>query len=135
MDIKTISGWVRQARYRAKRNNIPSDLKISDIQEAIKSFDGLCAYCDKSKFCWGTKADSLDHPFPLSQTTPNFPANVVPACKTIKTEKRQNDITWLLAKNMITKDVYLTILRKMLCCKGSETIRTYLKTIIGTQDD
>lgn len=135
MDIKTISSWVRQARHRAKRNNIPSDLKISDIQEIIKNFDGLCAYCDKTKACWGTKADSLDHPFSLSPTTPNFPANVVPTCKTIKTEKRQNDITWLLTKGIITKDVYLTVLRKILACSGCETIRAHLKTIIGIQDD
>ena len=56
MHNKVVSSWIRQARYRAKRQNIHSELEINDIINIISEHDGKCAYCTN-------KHDTLDHPF------------------------------------------------------------------------
>ena len=88
MNRSTISGWVRQARYRAKGRNIYSDLQIEEIEEIIKSYGGKCAYCD-------VPADTLDHPFPLNENTTNTQANALPCCKSCKSIKKNNDLVWM----------------------------------------
>lgn len=135
MDSKTISSWIRQARYRANKRNIYSDLEISDVQEIINEFDGKCAYCDPTKDCWGTEADTLDHPFPLSDNTPNVPANVLPCCKMVKHAKKNNDLAWLFMTGAIQQDTYLKALKSMLQRRGGDTVKKHLKTITGIQDE
>lgn len=134
MDNKTISSWIRQARYRATKRDIYNDLQIADVLTIIDECKGACAYCDKSKECWGKKADTLDHPFPLSETTPNVPANVLPVCKPIKTKKKNNDLAWLFSTGIIEQDTYLVILKSMLQRRGGEIIKQHVKTITGIQD-
>jgi hypothetical protein len=135
MDNKVISSWVRQARYRANKRNIYNDLQILDVREIIDEFDGKCAYCDPAKACWGREADALDHPFPLSENTPNVPANVLPCCKEIKNIKKNNDLAWLFMVGIIKQDKYLKLLRSMLGRRGGDKVRQHLKAITGIQDD
>ncbi len=85
VDNKIISSWVRQARYRAKRYNLHSDLEISDIHEILQHYNDLCAYCTQY-------ADTLDHAFPLREGVPNVPANVLPCCKNCKESKKNDDL-------------------------------------------
>ena len=134
MDNKTTSSWVRQARYRATKRNIYSDLQIADVKTIIDEHKGACAYCDKSKECWGEKADTLDHPFPLSEATPNVPANILPICKLTKTKKKNNDLAWLFSTGIINQDTYLTILKLILQRRGGEIIKQHVKMITGIQD-
>lgn len=135
MDSKTISSWIRQARYRANKRDIYSDLQISDVQEIVEDFGGICAYCDESKDCWGSQADTLDHPFPLSDKTPNVPANVLPVCKGMKNVKKNNDLAWLFMTGAIKQDTYLKALKAMLNRRGGDLMKQHIKTITGIQDE
>lgn len=133
MDSKTISSWIRQARYRANKRGIHNDLQISDVLQLLQKFNGKCAYCDPSKECWWSDADALDHPFPLSDTTPNVPANVVPCCKEIKDIKKNNDLSWLLSSGAITQDTYIEIIKLMLQNRGGDSIKEHIKSITGIE--
>ena len=129
MDNKTISSWIRQARYRANKRDIYSDLQIADVQEIVEAFEGRCAYCSESKECWKDEADTLDHPFPLSESTPNVPANVLPCCKNIKALKKNNDLAWLFISGAIPQDTYLALLKSILQRRGGDLIKQHIKTI------
>ena len=131
MDNKSISNWVRQARYRAGKKGIHSDLEIRDIQTTIEQYDGKCALCDPSKKCWGTRADSLVHAFNLSEDAPNVPANVITECKQMKSNYRGGDIASLLSTGTISKSTYLKLLSVLLPMRGGDTIRQYIKSIMG----
>jgi len=131
MDNKSISSWIRQARYRANKKDIYSDLEISDVKLTIEKFKNKCAYCDKSKKCWGNDADALDHAFNLSNEAPNVPANVIPVCKKIKSENKGCDVASLMAAGLIKKTTYLKILKILLDNKGAQTIKSYIKQIMG----
>ena len=135
MDSKTISSWIRQARYRANKRDIYNDLQIADVLEIVDEYENRCAYCDKSKDCWGSEADTLDHPFPLSESAPNVPANVLPVCKHMKTVKKNNDLAWLFITGVIKQDKYLEILKNMLQKRGGSTMKKHIKTITGIQDE
>ena len=128
MNNKIVSSWIRQARYRANRRNIYSNLQISDVQEIIEDFDGKCAYCDK-------KAEILDHPFPITDTSPNVPANVLPSCKKCKTNKKTNDIVWFFTQGKLQQPKYLAILKSMFSREGGDIIKNHVKLITGIQDE
>lgn len=128
MDNKTISSWVRQARYRAGKRDIYSELTIDEVQTIIDNFDGGCAYC-------GEVADTLDHPFPIQESTPNVAANVVPACRDCKSTKKTNDIVWLYTQGELEQERYLRILSLMFACNGGDLIKRHIKLITGIQDN
>lgn len=131
MDNKSISNWIRQARYRANKKKIHSDLEIQDIQTTIEQFKGKCAYCDPSKTCWGKQADTLAHAFNLTDDSPNVPANVIPVCKSMKTNNRGDDVASLLSAGTILKSTYLNIVEILLPKRGGNTIKQYIKSIMG----
>jgi 5-methylcytosine-specific restriction endonuclease McrA len=105
MERSTISSWIRQARYRAKKHSIYSDLKIGDVEEIVTAHENRCAYCE-------SEADTLDHPFPIKETAPNVPANVLPACKNCKTSKKNNDLVWMFSSQKISQKKYLELLQQ-----------------------
>jgi len=131
MDNKSLSSWIRQARYRASKKNIKNDLSIDDVKQIIEKCNNKCVYCDKSKACWGNEADALDHPFPLSECTPNVPANVLPVCKQIKKEKKHTDLAYMFIMGLIKQQTYLNCLKIMFSNKGSEYIKSHVKKITG----
>lgn len=135
MDNKSISNWIRQARYRANKKQIHSDLEIIDVQEIVQLFDGRCALCDESKACWGNTADSLDHAFSLSNEAPNVPANVIPVCKQMKTDNKGSDVATLLSAGLINKVTYLKVLEVILPRRGGDIIKQYIKSIMGFKDE
>ncbi len=121
---KSISSWVRQARYRAKKHNIYSDLTINDIQTILDTSESKCSYC-------GNAADTLDCPFPLKKDGPHVPANVVPCCRACKTLKSNNDIVWMFSNNHIDQHKYLDILQKLFDRRGGDLIREHIRKATG----
>jgi hypothetical protein len=128
MDNKIISSWIRQARYRANKRNIYTELSITDVQQIVEDFDGNCAYCE-------AKAETLDHPFPIKESAPNIPANVLPSCKKCKTDKKANDIVWLFMQGKLEKPKYLTILKSMFSRSGGDTIKKHVQTVTGIHNE
>ena len=124
MDNKSISSGVRQARYRAKKYSIYSDLKMEDVWDIIKIHESKCAYCAGSM-------ETLDHPFPLKDLAPNVPANVLPTCKLCKKKKKNNDLSWLFSQKMISKERYIEIVDMMLKARGKNIMKEHIKMIIG----
>ena len=54
---------------------------VQRIAARIEYYAGLCVYCRKP-------ADTIDHRIPLSRGGTNFPANLVPACRSCNSRKR-----------------------------------------------
>lgn len=125
MDNKTISNWIRQTRYRAKKYNILSDLDIKDISEILSEHNGNCAYCQKNA------PETFDQPFPLKDGAPNVSSNVLPICRKCKNIKKNNDITWLYSNQKIDNDIYLYILSKLFARKHGNLIREHMKKLSG----
>ncbi len=125
---KTISSWVRQARYRAKKHNIYSDLSITDVQTILAAAD-RCAYC-------GRAGEVLDCPFPLKDGGPNVPANVLLCCKNCKTLKNNNDLVWMYSSGKLSEEIYLALLEILFSRRGGEHIKTHVRRVTGmAQDD
>lgn len=125
MDNKVISSWVRQARYRAKRHNIHSDLEIQDVLAIIAETGSKCTYCQRNE------SDTLDHPFPLKDHILNTPANVVPVCKECKRVKKNNDLLWLFSSKTITEARYLELLSQLFSRKGGDIIKEHVRKLSG----
>lgn len=124
IDNKVISSWVRQARYRARKNSIRSDLDVSDIQTIINASNGCCRYCGKD-------GETLDCPFPLKTGGPNVPANVVPCCKECKIAKNNNDVVWMFSTGLLTEAQYVKILEELFQRRGHEIIREHVRRATG----
>lgn len=127
IDSKTISSWVRQARYRAKKHNIFSDLNVADIHSILES-SRYCVYCD-------TLATMLDCPFPLKDGGPNVPANVTPCCKKCKSIKNNNDIVWMFSSEKLTENKYVAILKDLLSRRGGDKIKEHIRLATGMMLD
>lgn len=123
---KTISSWVRQARYRARKNNIYSDLEIADVQTIIGESNDICQYCPEV-------AEVLDCPFPLKSGGPNVPANVVQCCKKCKDSKGNNDLIWMLLNGMISQDKYMDILRMLFKRRGGNYVKDCVRKATGIE--
>lgn len=124
MNNKTISSWIRQARHRAKKHNIYSDLEIDDIIQIITQ-DNKCAYCQNND------PNTLDHPFPIKDHAPNIPANVVQVCKECKNTKKNNDLIWMFSSGIITESRYLELLSQLFSRRGGETMKNYVRQLSG----
>jgi hypothetical protein len=127
IDSRTISNWVRQARYRAKKHNIYSDLEVADVL-AILANSTKCGYCDTDE------ATTIDCPFPLKDGGPNVPANIVLSCKACKTKKNNNDIVWLFLHGFINKDLYVVLVESLCKRRGGELIKTHLRRATGISE-
>ena len=128
MDNKIISNWVRQARYRAKTNTLLSDLEMEDVHNIITFYNGKCAYC-------GVVAETLDHPFPLRNSAPNVPANVLPICKACKNTKKNHDVVWMYNNNHISQQEYLKIMQFILDQRGGDAIKYHVRQATGMIDE
>jgi hypothetical protein len=124
IDNKTVSSWVRQARYRAKKHNIYSDLEVADVLAIIQESRGCCAYC-------GQEADVLDCPFPLHGGGPHVPANVVPCCKACKGIKNNNDLVWLFSGGHMARERYLNLIQALFQRRGGKLIKEHIRKATG----
>ncbi len=123
-----LNGWLRQARHRAKKHGVLSDLTTEDVKAIFIVYDGRCAYCLNH-------ADSLDNPIPLSEHAPNVPANIVPCCKDCKNRKRNRNLAWMFEEGHIGSDRYVTLVQLMLAQRGAALIRPILRRAVGIVQD
>jgi len=65
---------------RARKANAPGFVTAEQLQARIDFYGGLCAYCSRSYEC-------IDHVIPLSRGGSNWPANLMPACKSCNSSK------------------------------------------------
>jgi hypothetical protein len=128
IDNKSISSWVRQARHRARKHGIYSDLEVADVTAIIKDAAGACAYC-------GKEIEALDCPFPLRDGGPHVPANVVPCCKSCKLIKNNNDIVWFFSSGYINRERYLALIQNLLGRRGGDRIKEHVKRATGLGDE
>lgn len=128
MENKIISNWIRQARYRAKINNLFSDLEMDDVHSIITLYDNMCAYCS-------SVAETLDHPFPLRDNAPNVPANVLPICKSCKSIKKSHDIVWMYNNKFMTQDAYLRVVQSLVEQRGGDIIKKHIRQATGMIDE
>lgn len=128
MNSKVISSWIRQARYRAKRQHIYSDLTMVEVQAIVDSSDSKCAYCTK-------EAVTLDCPFPLKDGCPNVLANLVPCCQSCKTTKGQNDLVWMFSNGRISQEMYLALIEVLCQRRGGDIVRKHIRQVTGLGDE
>jgi hypothetical protein len=125
MTNKTISNWIRQARFRAKKNDLYSNLEVNDIAQMLLLYNEKCAYCILNS------VSTLDHPFPLKDMAPNIIANVVPTCKECKNHKKNNDLIWMYNENHITQERYLELLGELFAREQGHMIKNHVRLQAG----
>lgn len=126
MNNKSVSSWTRQARHRAKKYESYNDLDVSDVLSILQDYKDKCAYCK-------AEAETIDHPFPIKDGSPNVPANILPVCKSCKNKKKNNDIIWLFTEKHISNNLYVAVIERMLSKRGSELVRECVKKATGIQ--
>jgi hypothetical protein len=124
MDNKQISNWIRQSRYRAKKQGIQCNISIEEVLVIVEYYAGKCAYCIRS-------ADSLDHPFPLKDEAPNVSANVLPICKACKNRKKINNIMVMYNSGTLSEKEYVKIMKDVLDRDRDGSLRKYIKKLSG----
>jgi len=75
-----------QKAYRAKLWDVEVDLTFDEWQEILDSFDGHCAYCDRTD-----RPLEMDHMVPVSRGGAHTACNVVPTCRPCN--RRKSDRT------------------------------------------
>ena len=124
MDKKQVSNWIRQSRYRAKKQGIQCNISIEEVLNILEYYADKCAYCPKT-------ADSLDHPFPLKDEAPNVSANVLPICKTCKNCKKINNIMVMYNSSILSEAKYVKIMKEVLDRDKDGSLRKYIKKLTG----
>lgn len=122
---RILSGWVRQARFRAKKYQVPGDISMPEIHALVEAYAGKCAYCRTNP------AETMDHAFPLSAGAPNNPANILPACQACKALKHANDIVYLFSRGSITEEIYSAVIKEMLQRRGHEAVEPFVRKATG----
>lgn len=87
---------VYQYNYSRKRklNKIPKWY----IEQMREDFSGKCAYC-------GKKATTIDHIIPVSKGGNSVPGNVVPACQSCNSSKKNKDLFKWIEENEKRLDI------------------------------
>lgn len=125
---KKISGWVRQSRYRAKKNGCAVDVELEDIIKLYIDTDYKCSYC-------GADAGSPDHPFPVKDHAPCVMANVVPCCDNCRSKKKNHDIIWFYKNGFINKELLVTLINDMKTRTGSDSLKDHIKSLVPPNSD
>ncbi|MGH8720069.1 MAG: HNH endonuclease [Burkholderiales bacterium] len=77
----------KQHAHSRKRGVEPIPPEAQEM--LLEEFDGKCAYCDKP-------ADTWDHILPISRGGLTIPSNVVPACASCNSSKKNSELfAWL----------------------------------------
>lgn len=88
---ETVRRWVEanreavnaiQARRRAKKREVVTDLTLDQWQETLEQFNHACAYCLRSDVPM-----TMDHMDPISNGGQHTQSNVIPACKSCNCAK------------------------------------------------
>ena len=79
----------RQHAHSRKRGIKPISPEAQDI--LMEQFEGKCAYC-------GAPAETWDHIIPVSRGGDSAPDNVVPACSSCNSSKKDQDVLeWIIS--------------------------------------
>lgn len=93
---------IRTRAYRRKRN--VEDVPDEGRTVLMMIFDGQCAYCCTRE------ATTFDHIEPVKRGGQTRPGNIVPACLTCNSSKRDRDAAeWMRAKGYVASDEFLSI--------------------------
>ena len=122
--MDNISSWVRQARHRAKKHEVPSSLTIFEATDVLSYYNHVCAYC-------GKPGETLDHAMPLSEGGPNVQGNIMPCCRHCKFLKRNRSLVWMFGEGMISEEKYIELVGHMLSRSGADDVRTILRRAVG----
>jgi len=127
--MNDVSVWVKQARYRAKRNGVINDLTTAEALEVLRRAAGVCAYCGAGP------ATHLDNPLPFIEGGPNVPANVAACCADCKTHKRNHSLTWLFEQGYVGRERYIALVRELLNRRGGAELRPALRRCTGMLEE
>lgn len=118
------AGWLRQARHRAKKHGVLSDLTTEDIKTIFEEHKSSCAYC-------GDQAGFLDNPVPFSEGGQSVPANVVPCCHRCKTIKRNHSVVWMHDKGHMDPAVFVGLVHRLTARRGGSELKSILRRLVG----
>lgn len=122
--MNSLSGWVRQSRHRAKRHNVLNTLTMKEAADVVRFYADLCAYCNQ-------RADTMDHAIPLGDGGPNVQANVLTCCRRCKFLKRNHSIAWMYQHNLLSEQLYVSLVGNMLGRSGGGAIKQVLRRESG----
>ncbi|HMR51235.1 MAG TPA: HNH endonuclease [Amaricoccus sp.] len=81
----------RRRDHVARHKRGVSAVPLIGVEALTELFDGVCAYCP-------AQADTWDHVVPVSKGGITEPGNVLPACRSCNSSKRDRDLDeWLTA--------------------------------------
>lgn len=89
--IRNIQRIQRQRRV-ARKNNLPSTLTRTEWEDIQKTYDYRCAYCGEKKKL------AQDHVIPIVKGGGYTAENIVPACKSCNSKKRDKDLSVFLSE-------------------------------------
>lgn len=88
---------VRARVHARKINIIPIDRELKEM--LIETFKGLCGYCRKKPI------ETWDHVIPISKRGDSTSFNVVPACKSCNSSKKNHPVLdWIEKKGLEISD-------------------------------
>jgi 5-methylcytosine-specific restriction endonuclease McrA len=89
----------RQHAHSRKHGTKPIPPEAQEM--LLEEFAGACAYC-------GTKAETWDHIVPVAHGGQTTPGNVVPACMSCNSSKKNCDVfEWMDEKGIKPSDRFL----------------------------
>lgn len=117
---KTENGKTSEVNHRRKRRlakckNHTIRFKPSEVKAVMSAFDSRCAYCGTSERI------TLDHFIPLDKGGTHTPSNVIPACLSCNSSKRNHEAyEWYSKKPFFTKKRWKKIRNYVgdAACKG-----------------
>ncbi len=86
--------------YIFRRKGAKGSHTLSEYREKVELYKGICVYCKKAK------ANTKDHIIPLSKGGTNYIDNIVPACVSCNSSKRDK-ILMEWRPNLIVADLIL----------------------------
>lgn len=93
---KTISS-IATAKYRSKKQKLPSGFSKTDWHLALCYWNGLCAYCSSQQGLWNPIC--MEHFIPVDFGGSFTKENILPACKSCNSSKgNRNPAEWLNQK-------------------------------------
>lgn len=93
---------IRQ-RIRARKRGV-APLPVIAQEYLTEQFEGRCAYC-------GGRAEGWDHVVPVSAAGATVPGNIVPACASCNSSKRDRPLTeWIDRKGLPPLDTLVDVL-------------------------
>lgn len=89
-DKSRAAGAANESNRRARIAGAPGSHTKTERADLVASYLGLCAYCD-------SKATAIDHVVPIARGGSNDIGNLVPACKSCNSAKKDRSLLTFLS--------------------------------------